>query len=172
MRKLSLVLLVVVAACALTACGYNFRGKQNNLPSGIRTIAIPVFENQTGELRIERVFTDETIFQFTRSQMLRVVSEGQADVVLKGIIKKVETEDVSLTRGSTSLQRRITIFVGAQLARKSNGEILWENNDLSKNATYNIVGTIQASDQYKQTAINTLAKELAQTLHDGVFENF
>jgi outer membrane lipopolysaccharide assembly protein LptE/RlpB len=163
---------MVAAVCVLAACGYNFRGKQNNLPSDVRTIAIPVFENQTGELRIERVFTDETIFQFTRSQMLRVVSEGQSDVVLKGVIKKVETEDVSLTKGSTSLQRRITIIVAAQLVRRNNGDILWENRDLSKNATFNIVGTIQASEQFKQVAIASLAKDLAQTLHDGVFENF
>jgi outer membrane lipopolysaccharide assembly protein LptE/RlpB len=163
---------MVAAVCALAACGYNFRGKQNNLPSDVRTIAIPVFENQTGELRIERVFTDETIFQFTRSQMLRVVSEGQSDVVLKGVIKKVETEDVSLTKGSTSLQRRITITVAAQLVRRNNGDILWENRDLAKNATFNIVGTVQASEQFKQVAIASLAKDLAQTLHDGVFENF
>ncbi len=172
MRKISLAVLVALAAVTLAACGYNFRGKQNNLPPDVRTIAIPVFENQTGELRIERVFTDETLFQFTRSQMLRVVSEAQADVILKGTITKVETEDISLTRGSTSLQRRITITVAAQLVRRGNGDILWENRDLSKNATYNIVGSIQASDSLKQAAISTLAKDLAQSLHDGVFENF
>ncbi|MBI5523043.1 MAG: hypothetical protein HY910_10465 [Desulfarculus sp.] len=172
MRKLSLMMVLMAAALALAACGYNFRGKQNNLPSDVRTVAIPVFDNQTGELRIERVFTDETIFQFTRSQMLRVVSEGQSDVVLRGTIKKVETEDISLTRGSTSLQRRITIFVAAQLVRRNNGDILWENRDLSKNRTFNIVGTIQASEQFKQVAISELAKELAQSLHDSVFENF
>lgn len=171
MRKLSLIMVLAVVV-ALAACGYNFRGKQNNLPPDVRTVAIPVFDNQTGELRIERVFTDETIFQFTRSQMLRVVSEGQSDVVLRGTIKKVETEDISLTRGSTSLQRRITITVAAQLVRRNNGDILWENRDLAKNRTFNIVGTIQASEQFKQVAIAELAKELAQTLHDGVFENF
>jgi outer membrane lipopolysaccharide assembly protein LptE/RlpB len=170
--KKAIVIAVLLAVSLLGACGYNFRGKQNNLPSDVRTIAIPVFENQTGELRIERVFTDETIFQFTRSQMLRVVSEGQADVILKGTIKKAETEDISLTKGSTSLQRRITITVAAQLMRRSNGDILWENRDLAKNATYNIVGTVQASDQFKQVAILSLAKDLAQSLHDGVFENF
>ncbi|CAO0820300.1 LPS-assembly lipoprotein [Desulfarculales bacterium] len=172
MRKLSMAVLVALAAIALTACGYNLRGKQNNLPSDVRAIAIPVFENQTGELRIERVFTDETIFQFTRSQMLRVVSEDQSDVLLKGIIKKVEAEDVSLTRGSTSLQRRITITVAAQLVRCNNGDILWENRGLAKNRTFNIVGTVQASDQFKQVAITELAKDLAQSLHDGVLENF
>lgn len=170
MRKISLA--VLVACVALAACGYNFRGKQNNLPSDVRTIAIPVFDNQTGELRIERVFTDETLFQFTRSQMLRVTSEVQADVILKGAITKVETEDVSLTRGSTSLQRRIAITVAAQLVRRNNGDILWENRDLVKSRTFNIVGTIQASEQFKQQAISELAKDLCQTLHDGVFENF
>ena len=172
MKKLGSVGLLLALALVLAACGYNFRGKQNNLPPDVRTIAIPVFENQTVELRIERIFTDEVLFQFTRSQMLRVVSEGQADAVLKGVIKRVETEDVALTRGQSSQQRRLTITVGAELLRRSDGKVLWENRALEKNRTFNVVGTIQATDQFKQQAITELARDMAQSLHDGVFENF
>ena len=172
MKKLCTVGLLLAAACALAACGYNFRGKQNNLPSDVPTVAIPVLENQTGELRIERVFTDEIIFQFTRSQMLRVVSEGQADAVLKAVIKRVETEDVSLTRGQASQQRRLTVTVGAELIRRSDGKVLWEDRALEKNRTFNVGSTVQSTDQFKQQAFSDLAKDLAQTLHDRVFENF
>jgi outer membrane lipopolysaccharide assembly protein LptE/RlpB len=163
----------LVGLCLVVAgCGYNFRGKQNNLPSDVRTVAIPVFENHTGELRIERPFTDETIFQFTRSQMLRVVSEGQADAVLKGIIKEVKTEDVALSRGQASTQRRLTITVSAQLMRRSDGKVLWEDRALEKNRTFNVAGTIQATEQNKALAVTELARDLSQTLHDRVFENF
>ena len=171
MRK-ALALGLVLTLAGLAGCGYNFRGKQNNLPSDVRTVAIPVFENHTGELRIERVFTDETIFQFTRSQMLRLVGEGQADAVLKGIIKEVRTEDVALTRGQASSQRRLTIVVSASLTRRSDGRVLWEDRVLEKNRTYNVASSIQASDQNKSAAVTELAKDLAETLHDRVFENF
>lgn len=172
MKKASLVVMMLCLGLSLAACGYNFRGKQNNLPSDVRTIAIPVLENQTGELRIERTFTDEIIFQFTRSQMLRVVSEGQADAILKAIIKKVETEDVSLSKDQTSKQRRVTITISAQLIRTSDGSVLWENRALEKNRTFTVGSTVQATDQLKQAAITELARDMAQSLHDSVFENF
>ena len=170
-NKLS-VAAILVLAVLVAACGYQFRGKQNNLPSDVKSIAIPVFKNKTNEIRIEQIFTDAVIFQFTRSQMVRVVSEGQADAVLSGTVTRVQITDVALTSGDTSRQRRITIWVAAQLVRKKDGKVLWQNKSLWQNATYNVAGTAQATDTNKRAAITELAKNLAQTLHDSVFENF
>lgn len=165
----ALIGLVVV----ISACGYNFRGKQNNLPSDIRTVSIPVFENHTSELRAERIFTDEVVFQFTRSQMLRVVSQGKADAVLKGSIKSIYTEDVALTTQVTSRQRRMTVMVEARLTRTSDGTVLWEDSELQQHRIYTVSGSsISATDASKTQAMTELARSLAQTLHDRVFENF
>lgn len=173
MRKIHL-LGVVILALAVTACGYQFRGKQNNLPSDVRTIAIPVFKNNTNEVRIENIFTDAVIFQFTRSQMVRVVSvsEGSADAVLRGTVTRVEITDVALTSDQTSRQRRITIYVAAGLTRVRDGNLLWQDKNLWRNRTYNVGTTPQATDVNKRVAINELARDLAQTLHDRIFENF
>ncbi len=163
---------ILVLAVLVAGCGYQFRGKQNNLPSDVKSIAIPVFKNNTNEIRIEQIFTDAVIFQFTRSQMVRVVSEGQADAVLYGKVYRVEIVDVALTSGDTSRQRRITIWVSASLVRKRDGKVLWSNKALWQNRTYDVAGTPQATEIAKNVAIAELAKDMAQTLHDGVFENF
>jgi len=163
---------ILILAMMVTACGYQFRGKQNNLPSDVRSIAIPVFKNSTNEIRIEQIFTDAVIFQFTRSQMVRVVSEGQADAILSGKVYKVEITDVALTSGDTSRQRRITIWVSASLVRKKDGKMLWQDKALWQNRTYDVAGTPQATEINKRQAITELATQMAQTLHDRVFENF
>lgn len=47
-----------------SSCGiYSFSG---NLPGGVKSIAIPVFENQTAEFGIVETLTDEVVGQFTR----------------------------------------------------------------------------------------------------------
>lgn len=171
MRK-AFIPMMVILALALTACGYSFRGKQNNLPADVRTIAIPVLENRTGELRIERIFTDEIIFQFTKSQMVRVTSEGQADATLKAFIKRVDTEDVALTKAVTSSQRRLWVTISAKLTHNRDGRVLWEDRALEGNRVFTVSSSIQATDLAKQQAFTDLAKEMAQTLHDRVFENF
>jgi outer membrane lipopolysaccharide assembly protein LptE/RlpB len=170
-KRLGLILTLCMALM-VAACGYNFRGKQNNLPSDVRSVAIPMLENQTGELRIESIFTDEIIFQFTKSQMLRVTSEGQSDALLKVIIKKVETTDVGLSSKSVSTQRRLWVTMSAKLTRRADGAVLWENRALEQNGTYAVASSQQGTDFNKQTAFKTLAKDVAQTIHDGVLENF
>ena len=162
----------LVLLLALSACGYNFRGQVNNLPGDVRTVAIPVFANHTGEVRIESIITDQVIFQFTRSQQLRVVSLGQADAVLRGSIDQVTIEDVAYTTAETSRQRRITITINAKLVRTSDGSVLWQDPRLRQRRTYNVGDNPQANEQAKQEAIVELAQDLAETLHDRVFENF
>jgi outer membrane lipopolysaccharide assembly protein LptE/RlpB len=171
-RLVILGCLMLALAVAISGCGYNFRGKTNNLPSDVRTIAIPVFKNNTGETRIESIFTDQTIFQFTRSQLLRVVGEKSADAILRGDITRADVEDVSYTAQETSQQRRITIVVKASLTRTRDGKLLWQRHELKQQRTYAVGSSPQVTDLNKQEAVNDLAKSLAQTLHDSVFENF
>lgn len=163
---------LLLLAVLVSSCGYSFRGKQNNLPSDVRTIAIPVFANHTNEVRVERAFTDAVIFQFTRSQMLRVVNEDQADAVLKGAVDRVEITDVAYTSDETSRQRRVKVTVAASLMRRSDGKILWQDKNLVQRRTYAVGASQQATDVNKDAALSDLATALAQTLHDRVFENF
>ncbi len=171
-RAVILGCLVLGLAVLLGGCGYNFRGKTNNLPSDVRTIAVPVFKNNTGETRLESIITDQVIFQFTRSQVLRVVGEKQADAVLRGAVTRADVEDVAFTSQETSQQRRITVTIKATLTRTRDGKVLWQRRDLKQQRTYAVGSTAQATDANKQAALTELAKSLAQTLHDSVFENF
>ena len=173
MRLPSLIIVsLLLAALALPGCGYNFRGQTSSLPPDVRTIAIPVFENRTGELRIEGTFTNELLERFTRSQILRVVSEGQADAVLKGIIVSADVEDVTYTTSDTSSRRRITIALDARLLRRSNGEALWEGRNIRRRRTFSVGNTPQGTEDAKGDAITRLAEDMSQTLHDLVLENF
>ena len=166
------LLVIILLSLTIVSCGYSFRGKQNNLPTDINTVAIPVFANTSGEERIETIFTDEVIFQFTKSQMVGIVSTGTADAVLHGTVVKIETEDVSLTTDETSRSQKVIVTVSAKLVRRDNGNILWQNNRLVQRRIFNVGATAQDTKQNKVDAINEAATELAQTLHDSVFENF
>ena len=172
MKKYLAAVVVLLLAAALGACGYSFRGRQNNLPSDVRTIAVPVFKNLTNELRIESVFTDEVIFQFTRSQMVRVVDEAQADAVLRGEIVEVAVEDVAYTATETSSQRRVKVTVKAKLTRRRDKKILWQDRRLVQRRNFLVNSDPLVTEQLKQAAITELAKSMAQTLHDRVLENF
>jgi len=161
-----------VLTLVISGCGYGFRNGQNNLPPDVHSIAVPVFANNTAEVRIETIFTDAVISQFTRSQIVRIVPEGEADAVLRATLVGITLSDVSLTTAESSRQRRVTIYVNAKLVRVRDGKVLWKENKLRQNRTYLITGRNVADEGSKRMAITELAADLAETLHDRVFENF
>ena len=171
MNKKALVGLLIMLF-AVGACGYSFRGSTSNLPPDIKTVAIPVFANNSGEIRIETMITDEVIYQFTRSKILTVVPEGQADAILKGEVRRVIVSDVALTQQETSRQRRVAMLVAARLIRTKDKKAVWADRGMDRWRTYNVSGNPQADEAAKQAALREVAEELARTLHDRVLENF
>jgi outer membrane lipopolysaccharide assembly protein LptE/RlpB len=163
--------LVVCLALAVGGCGYGFRGTVINLPKDIKTIAIPYFKNGTPELGIEKIFTDETIYQFTRSQLLRLVSADVADVVLQGHILSVTVSDVTLSAQETSRDRTVAVQISVTLKRR-NGQIVWQDPSMSYKKSYPVAADSLITDRQKRDAIQLVARELAERIHDRVFENF
>jgi len=165
-------LVVVLVGVVVAGCGYHFRGRATNLPKDIHSIAIPVFANHTAEVGIERIFTDEVIYQFNRSRILNVVDLAKADAVLRGSIDRVDITDVAYTSSDTSRQRRVRITISAKLVRTRDGKVIWRGSGIVDQRTYDVADDPTQTEQNKTEAITTLAQAMARTLHDRVFENF
>ncbi|MBU0515490.1 MAG: hypothetical protein KJ621_12025 [Proteobacteria bacterium] len=155
----------------IAGCGYGFRGTVINLPKDIKTIAIPYFKNDTPELGIEKSFTDEIIYQFTRSQLLRVVSVDVADAVLEGRIISVTVSDVTLSAQETSRDRTVSVQIAVVLKRRTGG-VVWQDPSMSYKKAYPVAADSLATDRQKLDAIRLVARELAERIHDRIFENF
>ena len=56
--------------------------------SGINSIAIPYFENKTYRAGLERYVTEALVDEFVKSRTIPVVSEGDADAVIRGVIEE------------------------------------------------------------------------------------
>ncbi len=164
--------LLIALLVVVSACGYSFRGGSNNLPGDVKTVAIPTFANRTTELRIDSILTDDVIYQFTRSGMLKVVSLDKADAVLHGAITSIYVSDVALTTSDTSRQRRVIVTISAKLVRTRDKKVLWKGKSLSEFRSYSVANDPVADEAAKQAAMGEAAEELAQTLHDRIFENF
>ncbi|MDY0096164.1 MAG: LptE family protein, partial [Candidatus Vecturithrix sp.] len=69
----------------VAGCGYTLVG-QGNLPDHIKTIAIPIFVNKTLQDGVEEIITQQVIEQFVKGGKVRLVSEDNADAILRGTI--------------------------------------------------------------------------------------
>ena len=71
--------------CVLSCGFYSLAG---SIPPHIKSISIPLVENQTSDYNLSEQLTDKIISQFNESGILSIQDEDKAHSILKGIIKK------------------------------------------------------------------------------------
>jgi outer membrane lipopolysaccharide assembly protein LptE/RlpB len=162
----TLLLLLIV-----TGCGYHFSGQGNPFSEDIKTIAIPVFSNQTGEAGFENYLTNQLVYEFTSRKRLRVVDIKDADVVLKGKIRSINLPDISFSGSYHGLERKAVVTIEAVL-EKRDGSVLWQDKDIIREEVYKVESSPLATESNKQAALHKIAADLAEMTHMRIFEDF
>lgn len=103
--------LLALAALALAGCGYS---TGSLVPSGYRTIAVPVFDNTTHRHDIEFELTRAVVEEIHSRTGLTVVTEADSpDLVLKG--KLVDASEEVLSTSDDQRIRESTYFLTAEI---------------------------------------------------------
>lgn len=155
----------------VTACGYHFAGGGNPFSSDIKTIAIPVFANRSAEAGFENYFTNQLVYQFISRKKLRVVNLEGADLILKGEICSVSLPDVSFTSSYLGVERKAIVTVAATL-RARDGQILWQDTNITREETYKVDANHLVTENNKKAALQKIATDLAERIHMRIFEDF
>lgn len=165
-RLTFIVFLFAAAASGWTGCGYKFQGSGSILPADIKTVAIPLVQNDTTESRMSERMTEELRSRFERYGVVKISEdEALADAVLKVRLLKLETK----TRNVTSPQRDpvpdiavdqdLVMTISAELRRR-NGQLLYKNSNLIVSEAFagisSVVVTSSSSFAQGGTDANTL----------------
>jgi outer membrane lipopolysaccharide assembly protein LptE/RlpB len=107
MRARLLAVSLAAAAALAGACGYTTSPAL--LPSHLKTVAIPVFENGTTEYTLEQEVTDAVIARFVADNHLKVVDERSANSVIKGRITLYKNAIFGFNQAAQAQEYRVTI---------------------------------------------------------------
>ena len=171
-KSLPAALLVLAVSLALWGCGYGFRGTVSYLPPEIKTVAIPFLTNRTGEPNLDVILTQALIKEFNRSKLLKLSRAGGADVILNGTINSLSEGAVAYEDIRTALQRRITLSVSGELRATADNKVFWTNRAVSEGQDYDVASDPGTTEKNRKEALNTLVRNLAEKIHDSIFENF
>jgi len=166
----NLIFLILLAT--LIGCGYGFTGGVNNLPQDVRSIAIPIFVNNTSELGVETVFTNTVIDEFLHSNLLPMKDESQADAVLLGTIKSIDFSSLAYDRRDISIQNRVTLYLDIVLKTRKDGRVLWQVKNLADNQEFEVSSDPMRTEANRKEAIREIAIRTAEKIHYRTFENF
>src|SRR6185503_5798470 len=95
------VLLVAAVGSGGAGCGYTL---SSVLPAHIKTLAVPVFANNTVEYGLSDDVTQALSDAFLREGRLRLVSERDADAILRGTVVSYKNQVFGYTRAERATQ--------------------------------------------------------------------
>ena len=129
--------LLLLVCLVVSGCGYTFQGSSSILPDDIKTIYIPMVENETAEPGLSIQFTEILKNRFDRYGVVRVVeNKEQADAIFKAKIVEIKSTSKGVTSETDiEVEVQLTMVVNAELSRK-NGQILWRQNNFAASDDY------------------------------------
>jgi outer membrane lipopolysaccharide assembly protein LptE/RlpB len=182
---------------ALSGCGYQFGGGGNLLPNDAQTIFVEPFINRSREVGLAPELTTAIRSEFYRRGRLRPVDQAeQADLILSGVVRALNSQTSSVNRHNEALQYESHLVLDVNLRRREPNEILWRGPGIKLSQVYAgsraavvttssefRAGTLDASDVGRLTDIQLtetqrsqareqLMARFAQDLHQRLMEMF
>jgi hypothetical protein len=117
-------ILLLLAGLSLLSCGYySFKGA---LPSNLKNIAIPLFEDNTAYPGVREDLTNKVVDAFVLDNTLTVVDESQADLILTGTITSINQRASVLAQGESVEEYQIYVNVKVTCDDVRNSKKLWQ----------------------------------------------
>jgi hypothetical protein len=191
------LLLTGVALIPLGGCGYQWVGQSSLLPKDAKTGYVEPFINRSRDIGLDKELTTAVRGEFYRRGQLRVVDvSDQADIIVSGVVRSLDTTVASVNRYDEVLQYQAVMVLDATLRRREPNEILWRGQalrltELQPGSRAAVVttssefrtGTLNTNDVRNMTDIqlteseqrgvrDRLMESFAKELHQRIMEMF
>ena len=166
--------LAALLCLALAGCGYQTSGKADLLPTDLRTIAIPAFQNQTQTYKLEQRLTEAVVHEFlgrSRYQIVNSPAQG-ADAVLRGTVTSSYVYPVTYdTQTGRVATVAVTIAVSVALTDRD-GHTLYSNPNYIFRDQYQLSRDVASFFQEETPALDRMSRDFARTLVSNILEGF
>lgn len=151
--------LFLVIGGGLIGCIYSFKG--GSVPPHLKTIAIPIVEDQSGygEPTLRDLFTQQLVERFTNDNTLQLTERNTADSMLEGIVTDVKDVPLVVQAGEQVDQRQITVTVRMTFQDLKLRKKVWEKS-FSNWGNYPSGGGLTQRNEGVKEAIRKLSEDI------------
>jgi outer membrane lipopolysaccharide assembly protein LptE/RlpB len=153
-----IIIASLVLCGALGGCGYQFGGGGNLLPRDAQTIFVEPFINRSREVGIDKELTTAVRGELYRKGRLRVVDQPeQADVILSGVVRSLDSVTTSVNRFDEALQMETHMLLDVNLRRRDPSEILWRGPAIRLTQVYagSRAAVVTTSSEFRTGTLDT-----------------
>ncbi len=162
---------MLLLSLGLFSCGYHREGRPAQW-SRWHTIALPVWENPTADIRFGEMMAAALRERFALAGFLRQAPRDKADLVLEGKVLSIGVGGLSYDVYTQTLERRVTVRVRVSLRERATNRVLWQAT-LSRFQDYPVTqsesGTV---DPGREEALAQMAQDLADIIYHRLVSRF
>ena len=149
----------IILILGFTGCFYSFRG--TSVPPHMKTIAIPVFYDQSGlgQAGLRDKFTRDLIQLFVSDNTLQVTDRNSADALLEGSISTIQDQAAAFASGEEVRKRRITVTVHVAFHDLQIRKKVWEK-DISNWGEYDSGGGLSQREIGIDDALKKVSEDI------------
>jgi hypothetical protein len=139
----------------------------------VNHIFIEVLENRTSKGGVERIVTNQLIFEFSRQRERSLVSNlAEADAVLRGSINSIRTQTISRVDTELANEREVVMMVDLRLIKKDGGAVLWAANGISDREAFDVNSSKIETDRNEDLAIGRLSERISERIFNRLTDDF
>lgn len=139
---------------------------KNQLPSRIKTVAVPAFQNNALRYKIESRFTEAVINELIhRGRGLRVQGEREgADAVIEGVIKSYSYSGVLLDDKGRARIFEVTIVAAVTVRDQTENRVLYDNQNVIFRGEYEFANDPRTFFNEEDPAVMRMARNFAESI--------
>ncbi len=172
MKRLGIFIVLLTLLFLPISCGYHFTGEGPGPRPGLRSVAIPVFENNTSEPDLGSIFAGALRRQFITKGQLQVVPVDQAEAVFRGRITSIYSSAVAHREAEETIQNRLYVTLEIRCVDVRDGKVLWQDPQFTYYQVFLQNTDPNVSFDNRRATLDYLAREMSVRIHDRFLSNF
>lgn len=171
MSRRRLVPAAILAAVAALAggCGYTLGG---SLPDHIKTVAVPIFKNDTLKPAIGSILTQAVVNAFAASGRVRVTGRADADALLEGEVTSYTLIPIAIVAGQNVAQYRLLVTMNLTFKDQRRNELLWQQQSVTEQADFRVQGQLSDTIASEEVALRQAAVEIGRKIVSLAMDRF
>ena len=147
---------------------------KNQLPTRIRTVAVPAFQNQALRYKLDHRFTEAVINEVVRrGRGLRVQGEREgADAVIDGVIKSFNFSGVLLDERGRARIFEVTITASVTVRDQVENRVIYDNQNYVFRGEFEFANDPRSFFNEEDPAVQRMARSFAEAVVSTLVNGF
>jgi RNase P/RNase MRP subunit p29 len=168
--------LILPAAAALffASCGYHVAGRGSRLPTAVKTIAVPAFQNSTMRYKLSDQLTAAIARELIERTRYTVVADpNEADAVLTGAVLNFAAYPTVIdTATSRATGMLALVNLQVNLTERASGKLLFSRPAWEVRERYEISADPATYFEESGAAMERLSRDVARSVVSAILEDF